>query len=80
MKGGAWRTAYASVIGTSHTKTGSPCQDAGGCTVVKAVDGAEVLVAAVSDGAGTASRSEAGSALAVSRYLSRFRRGRVFRS
>jgi hypothetical protein len=68
----SWRTAYASVIGTSHVKTNSPCQDAGGCTVVRAVDGTEVLVAAVSDGAGTADRSEAGSALAVSRFLNAF--------
>lgn len=72
MTVGSWRTACASVIGTSHVKTSSPCQDAGGCTVVRAVDGTEVLVAAVSDGAGTAPRSEAGSELAVSRFLNAF--------
>ena len=67
-----WRTAYASVLGTSHAKTGSPCQDAGGCVVVPGADGNEVLVAAVSDGAGTANRSEAGSSLAVARFLQDF--------
>jgi hypothetical protein len=72
MMDGRWRTAYASVIGTSHIKTGSPCQDAGGCAVVAAADNTEILVAAVSDGAGTACRSEAGSAIAVARFLSQF--------
>ena len=67
-----WRTAYASVLGTSHLKTGSPCQDAGGCIVVPAADGGEVLIAAVADGAGTAKRSEAGASLAVSRFLHDF--------
>ena len=69
---GRWRTAYASVIGTCHTKTGSPCQDAGGCVVIAAHDDSEVLVAAVSDGAGTADRSEAASTLAVNRFLHDF--------
>jgi hypothetical protein len=67
-----WRIAYSSVIGTSHAKTGSPCQDAGGCVVVTAHDESEVLIAAVSDGAGTAIRSEAGSKLAVTRFLHDF--------
>jgi hypothetical protein len=71
MMDGRWRTAYASVIGTSHIKTRSPCQDAGGCAVV-AADNTEILIAAVSDGAGTACRSEAGSAIAVARFLSQF--------
>ena len=47
-----WRTAFASSIGTAHTKTGAPCQDAGRCLVIDAVDGEEVLLVAVSDGAG----------------------------
>jgi hypothetical protein len=67
-----WRTAYASVLGTSHLRIGVPCQDAGGCVVVPGADGREVLLAAVSDGAGTASRSEAGAALAVARFLQDF--------
>lgn len=67
-----WRTAYASVLGTSHLKTGSSCQDAGGCVVVRGADGGEVLIAAVSDGAGTARRSEAGASLAVAQFLRDF--------
>ena len=68
----SWRTAYASVIGTSHHRSGTPCQDAGLCRTVGAADGSEVLVAAVSDGAGTAARSEAGSALAVASFVEAF--------
>jgi len=67
-----WRAAYASVSGTSHIKTGSPCQDAGGCVVVPGAGGGEVLIAAVSDGAGTARRSEIGASLAVARFLQDF--------
>lgn len=67
-----WRTAYASVVGTSHLKTGLPCQDAGGCVVLPGADGGEMLIAAVSDGAGTAKRSEAGASLAVARFLHDF--------
>ncbi len=67
-----WRAAYASVLGTSHLKRGSPCQDAGGCVVVRATDGNEVLIAAVADGAGTVECSDAGASLAVSRFLRDF--------
>jgi hypothetical protein len=67
-----WRTAFASVIGTSHVKTGSLCQDAGGCVVTTTSDGSQILVAAVSDGAGTASRSDVGSDVAVQRFLQDF--------
>jgi hypothetical protein len=70
--GRGWRTAFASSIGTSHQKSGIVCQDAGGCRIVKAANGMEVLVAAVSDGAGTAKRSDIGSALAVESFLERF--------
>ena len=57
-----WRIAGASVRGTSHLRIGQPCQDSlyysyefpGGA-----------LIAAVADGAGSASLSEVGSALAV---------------
>ncbi len=40
--------------------------------MVKTADGTEVLVAAVSDGAGTAERSDVGSALVVESFLERF--------
>jgi hypothetical protein len=67
-----WRTAFATSIGTSHQKNGTPCQDAGRCIVVEAADGTEVLVVAVSDGAGTACRSNVGSTLAVEHFLDWF--------
>lgn len=67
-----WRTAFASVVGTSHTKNGSPCQDAGGCRILETADGGEILLLAASDGAGTATRSEVGAALAVQSFLDRF--------
>ena len=65
MSGRAWRTAYASAVGTSHARTGAPCQDAGRCEVITADDGSEVLIASVSDGAGSAAQSEHGARLAV---------------
>ncbi len=43
--------------------------------MVETTDGSEVLVVAVSDGAGTAERSDAGSALAVAHFLERFAAG-----
>jgi hypothetical protein len=70
----AWRYAYASVAGTSHAQNGSPCQDAGSCRVVESADGGPVLLALASDGAGSARRSEEGSALAVALFLDEFGR------
>ena len=64
----AWRTAYASAAGTSHARTGTPCQDASRCAVVSAEDGSEVLIASVSDGAGSAPQSEHGARLAVESF------------
>ena len=68
----AWRSAYASVVGTSHLKANLPCQDAGECRVVLSAGGCEVLVACVSDGAGSAARADAGSQLAVASFMAEF--------
>jgi len=68
----AWRYAYASVTGTSHDKSGAPCQDAGACRVVESNGGGAVLLALASDGAGSARRSEEGSRLAVELFLDDF--------
>ena len=65
----AWRTAHASVIGTSHLASGTECQDAARCAVVQDATGADVLIAAVSDGAGSAPRSSAGATLATDTFL-----------
>jgi hypothetical protein len=67
-----WRVARTSVIGTSHEKTGLPCQDAGCCQIVSDPDGRQVLLAVACDGAGSASRSLDGATLAVERFLQDF--------
>lgn len=58
--GMSWRVFQASAIGSLHIERQLPCQDA--CETW--TDG-EVLIAVVADGAGSASRSELGSALCV---------------
>jgi hypothetical protein len=67
-----WRVAHSSVIGTSHEKTGLPCQDAGCCRIVSDPEGRHVLLAVASDGAGSASRSLDGATLTVERFLEEF--------
>jgi len=67
-----WNTAFASVIGTSHEKTGTSCQDACHCRIIQASDGQEIFLGIVSDGAGSASRSEVGSTLVVQMFLDKF--------
>ena len=64
-----WRIAVASVIGTSHLGTGLPCQDSSACEVVETETG-PVLVAVVSDGAGSAAQSDIGSLLAAQTFSS----------
>jgi hypothetical protein len=66
----AWRFALASVVGISHLKTGTSCQDASACRMFRDSDGREVLVAVVSDGAGTATRAADGAQLACDLFLS----------
>jgi Protein phosphatase 2C len=67
-----WRVAYTSVIGTSHEKTGLPCQDAGCCRVVSDPEGWHVLLAVACDGAGSATRFLDGATLTVGRFLREF--------
>jgi hypothetical protein len=54
MSVGGWRFVAASVIGTSHEKTGGTCQDANGCQIHATSTGGIVLAAVVADGAGSA--------------------------
>lgn len=56
----AWTACAASIRGTSHERLNLPCQDAHALRLVSVQDG-EVLVAIVSDGAGSAKRGEDGS-------------------
>ncbi len=69
MSGEPWRYAFASAVGTSHTKLGLPCQDASVCRLVSAAEGPPVLVALVADGAGSAIRAEVGAQLACTFLL-----------
>lgn len=57
---GAWRWAGARSKGTSHEKTGLPCQDYGCAQEVNGPVG-PVFIAVVSDGAGSALHADAGS-------------------
>ena len=64
----AWKYAYASVVGTRHSKQSVPCQDSSECRVLASAGG-PVLVAVASDGAGSAGRAEVGAALATSLFV-----------
>lgn len=69
IPGNSWRHASASVVGTSHVRDGSMCQDAHRCRVFTDADGHQTLVVAVSDGAGSASHGGSGSVLTCDALL-----------
>jgi hypothetical protein len=58
-----WRFASATVIGTSHVKNGTPCQDDHRCRVFRNGADEPIIAIAVSDGAGSATRGEDGAAI-----------------
>lgn len=61
-----WKIAAASVAGTSHLRTGQPCQDSTQFRCLP-IPGAppDTLISAVADGAGSAAYSDQGSRLAA---------------
>lgn len=63
-----WKYANASVRGTSHEKSGIPCQDYSLCHLIQTSNDNEVLIAVLSDGAGSAKHSEIGSEFACSLF------------
>ncbi|TWT99693.1 hypothetical protein Pla108_06360 [Botrimarina colliarenosi] len=63
-----WRYIAASVTGPSHVGSGAPCQDSHQVSVLTRL-GDSALVACVADGAGSASRSQDGSAMACEAVL-----------
>lgn len=65
---GGWRRVGASVIGSSHGSSGTPCQDAHACGIARDEDG-PVLVVVVGDGAGSSARSDVGSRTACDAAL-----------
>lgn len=64
-----WKTLNHQVQGTSHVKSGTPCQDYTYQNVFQ-TDSDEVLVVLVSDGAGSAKHSETGSRLTCQTVMS----------
>ena len=68
-----WRIAQASVTGTSHLKLRNPCQDTSESVVMSLDDGSILLVAVVSDGAGSASEGATGAQLACSSLIATVR-------
>ncbi|MDG5494928.1 PP2C family serine/threonine-protein phosphatase [Niveispirillum sp. BGYR6] len=63
-----WRWAGASSIGTSHIKSGLPCQDFVACIEIESPS-ENVLAVIVSDGAGSASKAEAGARMVCGGFL-----------
>jgi hypothetical protein len=60
-----WRLVYASAIGTSHTLTGTPCQDSCWAHVDRLADDQLLLSVFVADGAGSAAKGGEGGELAI---------------
>jgi hypothetical protein len=63
-----WRVASACEIGTSHIKSGLPCQDSVAHSIIRTRRG-NVFVSVVCDGAGSAAHSEIGSWLAATTFV-----------
>jgi hypothetical protein len=63
MNSTEWRFASATVIGTSHVKSGTPCQDNYRCRVFRNGGDEPIIAIAVSDGAGSATRGEDGATI-----------------
>lgn len=68
MRRQSWRVASACEIGTSHLKSGIPCQDSVAQSIIRTKRG-NVLVSVVCDGAGSATHSEIGSWLAANTFV-----------
>ena len=60
-----WAIVSASVIGTSHVATGTPCEDSCYANVESDFHGRPVLVALVADGAGSAAHGGSGAERAI---------------
>lgn len=66
-----WKYGFASVAGTSHRKAALPCQDASRAEITVDQNGNEILIAAVSDGAGSAAQAQLGSVMAMEFFIAK---------
>ncbi|WP_306046607.1 PP2C family serine/threonine-protein phosphatase [Nioella sp. MMSF_3534] len=64
-----WAIGSASVIGQSHLARDKPCQDSAAVRTIETSKGSEILLAAVSDGAGSAKYSQHGSKLVCETFM-----------
>jgi hypothetical protein len=64
----SWRVVSACEIGTSHIRSGLPCQDTIAHSIIRTTRG-NVLISVVSDGAGSAAHSDIGSWLAATTFV-----------
>ena len=63
-----WKLLFGSAKGTSHERTGEPCQDFALCRHFR-VGTTPILVATCADGAGSAIRAQIGARLACTTFL-----------
>lgn len=68
----SWKYVYASVAGTSHTKSGTDCQDSCTCSVFFC-NGLPIFIGVVADGAGSALNSKIGASIACDLFLNEIR-------
>lgn len=68
MSESSWRVAHASAIGAAHENQNTECQDRFVCRVLKVRD-ANLLVAAIADGAGSTTDGQIGAEIACSTFV-----------
>jgi len=68
MNPAKWRYAHASVIGAAHVNQNTVCQDRFICRTIE-IDGAEILIAAVADGAGSTTSGQTGAEIACDFFV-----------
>jgi hypothetical protein len=69
MASAPWRIVRASVIGSSHIKAGEPCQDFSLHELVDSAQSGPVLIAVISDGAGSAEQAAIGSSTTCHAFI-----------
>jgi Protein phosphatase 2C len=70
MRNPYWVDACTSITGSSHVVRGTPCQDAS--AIVRLGKAGEIVILALSDGAGSSSHSDLGAQIVVRQWLNHF--------